>query len=120
MSDPRATSRALINTRRSERVVARVRVQVRKQTDGDGFMSEVCYTLVVNVHGALLGLAMKVQSGDLLVIKNIVSGEETHSRVVRVSKEDPKQNQVAVEFAEPTPHFWHIDFPPSDWTQPVE
>ena len=41
-------------------------------------MTETCYTLVVNAHGALLGLAMKVQPGELLAIKNLVSGEEKH------------------------------------------
>jgi hypothetical protein len=59
---------------------------------------------------------MKVQPGELLAIKNLMSGEEKHGRVIRVSKEDPKQHQVAIEFAEPAPHFWHIAFPPEDWT----
>ena len=104
-----------VNTRRSQRVVARIRVQVRRETDGVGFMSETGHTLVVNAHGALIGLAMKVQPNELLAIKNITSAEERHGRVVRVSEETPTQNTVSVEFTEPAPNFWHIDFPPADW-----
>jgi hypothetical protein len=116
MSDPRTTpSTALMNARRSQRVAARIRVQVRRRTDGDGFMSEVSHTLVVNAHGALIYLIMKVQKNELLAIKHLSSGEETHSRVVRIGTEVASENEVAIEFTEPAPRFWHIDFPPADW-----
>jgi len=117
MPDARTTqSKAFLSgTRRSQRVVARIRVQVRRRADGDGFMSETTHTLVVSAHGALIGLAMKVQPNELLSIKNIVAGEERQGRVVRVSEEDPKRTEVSIEFTEPSPHFWHIDFPPEDW-----
>src|ERR1022692_1229470 len=104
-----------VNTRRSQRVVVRIRLQVRRQTDGDGFMEEVSHTLVVNAHGALIGLDMKVQLNEFLAVKNVISGEEKQSRVVRVSEEATSQIEVAIEFTEPAPNFWHIDFPPADW-----
>jgi hypothetical protein len=104
-----------VNTRRSQRVVARVRVLLRRRTDGDHFMEEVSHTLVVNAHGALIGLAMKVQPNELLAIKHMNSGEEKHSRVVRVGEETDSRNEIAIEFTEPAPRFWHIDFPPADW-----
>jgi len=111
-----APSTALINARRSQRVAARIRVQVRRRTDGDSFMSEVSYTLVVNAHGALIALTMKVQANELLAIKNMNSAEERQSRVVRVVQEEKaSQSEVAIEFTEPASHFWHIDFPPADW-----
>ena len=108
-------SNPLINARRSQRVVARVRVLVRRATDADGFMSEVSHTLVVNAHGALIALAMKVQPNELVAIKNCHSAEERRSRVVLVGEEAASQNEVAIEFLEPAPYFWHIDFPPADW-----
>jgi hypothetical protein len=77
-------------------------------------MSETSHTLVVNAHGALIGLVMKVQPSELLAIKNMASAEKRHARVVRVS-EAASQNEVAIEFTEPAPNFWHIDFPPADW-----
>lgn len=78
-------------------------------------MSEVSHTLVVNAHGALIHLVMKVQPNELLLIKHLISGEEKHSRVVRIVEEAACQKEVAIEFTEPTPRFWHIDFPPADW-----
>jgi hypothetical protein len=37
-----------INTRRSQRVIARIRVQVHNQADAENVPSETSYTLVVN------------------------------------------------------------------------
>jgi hypothetical protein len=104
-----------IDTRRSQRVMARVRLVVRRQADADGLMSEVSHTLVVNAHGALIALAMSVQLSETLVIKNWSSGEVQESRVVHLRKEQASKNEVAIEFTRPSPHFWHIDFPPADW-----
>lgn len=80
-------------------------------------MSEVGHTLVVNAHGALIRLIMKVQANELLAIKHMGSGEERHSRVVRIAREAASHNEVAIEFTEAAPRFWHIDFPPADWVQ---
>ena len=74
-------------------------------------------TVVVNAHGALIHLIMKVQVNDLLVIKHMHSGEERHSRVVRIDKSVVGNSEVAIEFTEVAPRFWHIDFPPADWAQ---
>jgi hypothetical protein len=119
MPDHRTASSgaALINARRSQRVVARIRIQVRKRTEGDSFISEIGHTLVVNAHGALIHLVMKVQVNELLVIKHLHSGEERHSRIVRIDKKTTSNNEVAIEFTEVAPRFWHIDFPPADWEQ---
>jgi hypothetical protein len=98
------TSPIPANSRRSQRVVARIRVEVQRQTDSDGFMSEVSHTLVVNAHGALIALAMKVHPNEVLAIKNWNSTEEKQSRVVRVGEtEAATQNEVAIEFTEPAP-----------------
>jgi hypothetical protein len=116
MADHRNTLlKSELNTRRSQRVAARIRVQVQRRADERGFLSEVGHTLVVNAHGALINLAMKVQANDVLLVKNITSGDEMSTRVIRVREEGINQNEVALEFTEPAPRFWHIDFPPADW-----
>jgi hypothetical protein len=89
--------------------VARIRVQVPRQTDGDGFMSEVSRTLVVDAHGAVIRLVVKVQASELLVIEHVNTGEEKQSRVVGFGAEAASQNGVAIEFTEPAPRFWRID-----------
>jgi hypothetical protein len=32
-----------------------------------------------------------------------------------IESRSASQNEVAIEFTEPAPRFWHIDFPPDDW-----
>ena len=51
--------------RRSQRVVARIRVKVIRRDESEGTFSEDTHTLVVNAHGALLMLAMKVRAENL-------------------------------------------------------
>ena len=110
-------STAFLNARRSQRVVARIPVQVRKRTVGDGFITEVSHTLVVNAHGALIALTMNVQLNELLVIKTVNGAEERQSRVVQAGqKERGRLSEVAIAFTAPAPYFWHIDFPPADWS----
>lgn len=104
-----------VNSRRSQRVIARIRVNVRGPLNADQVLTEVGHTLVVNAHGALISVAMPVQVNELLAIKNVITGEERHSRVIRVAAQAPAQNEVAIEFMDPSPRFWHIDFPPADW-----
>jgi hypothetical protein len=36
--------------------------------------------------------------------------------VVSVKKELTGPPKVAVEFTQPAPGFWHLAFPPADWT----
>lgn len=101
--------------RRSQRVVARVRVKVTLQEQSGGTISEDTHTLVVNAHGALLILAMMVRPGDLLTLENWAGRERTQVRVVRLGKKVASKREVAIEFSCPAPRFWHIDFPPADW-----
>jgi hypothetical protein len=71
--------------------------------------------MVVNAHGALIHLIMKVEKNELLAIKNWNTAEERQSRVVQIGGGTNSQNEVAIEFTEPAPSFWQIDFPPADW-----
>jgi hypothetical protein len=115
MPDPQITqSKRWANTRRSQRVLLRVPIVVR-QAEGDSSLSEDSYTLVVNAHGALVALAMKVQPGQKLVLSNRTTGEDQECRVVQVGEQHASKNEVGIEFTPPAPHFWHIDFPPADW-----
>jgi hypothetical protein len=50
------------------------------------------------------------------LLLNTVSRELQECRVVYVRKELTGPPKVAVEFTRPAPSFWHIAFPPADWT----
>ncbi len=77
---------------------------------------EETHTLVVNAHGALLTLAMKVVPEQQLTIRNMKSKEEQACRVAYLGPTVSGKTQVGVEFTSPAPHFWHIAFPPEDWS----
>ncbi len=78
--------------------------------------SEETFTAVVNTHGALILLAERVRSGQLLTIRNVKSGEALQGKVVDVGAVQDSKSEVGIEFLEPSPRFWRIAFPPEDWT----
>jgi hypothetical protein len=76
-------------------------------------------TVVVNAHGALVTLTDLVVPRQRLFVQNVRSGEHLECRVVSVKKATIGPPQVALEFARPTPNFWHIAFTPADWEASV-
>ena len=78
--------------------------------------SEETQTLIVNAHGALIQLALTVEMGQLLVIKNKQTMEQLVSRVVHLGAEQTGKREVGIEFEAPSPRFWRVTFPPADWT----
>jgi len=104
------------NKRRSQRVIISVPVSVSgKKPDGSEFQEDTV-TLVLNAHGALIAMASPVMQGATLVLKTRGSSKPETCRVVYVGHSDGTKTQVAVEFLQPAPQFWHISFPPEDWS----
>jgi|SRR5271154_2893283 len=102
--------------RRSQRVCVGVEVVVTCQTNNRA-ESEEAQTLIVNVHGALTLWRMSLQIGQLVKLANVGTKEEIGCRVIDLSTVDqPGMTGIGVEFVEPAPHFWHLAFPPLDWS----
>ncbi|MGC1483672.1 MAG: hypothetical protein WA789_07765 [Candidatus Acidiferrum sp.] len=78
--------------------------------------SEETHTLIVNAHGALIQLALTVEIGQLLGVKNTQTMEQLVCRVVNLGPEQAGKREVGVEFEHPSPRFWRVTFPPADWT----
>jgi hypothetical protein len=89
---------------------------VLRKGPGANVASEETHTLIVNAHGALLQLALTVEVGQLLSIKNTRTMEELVCRVVYLGPEYTNKREVGVEFEVPAPRFWRIAFPLADWT----
>jgi hypothetical protein len=103
--------------RRSQRVCVSVDVVVTWGGATGKPGSEATKTLVVNAHGALILLRKRVQIDDVLKLRNAKTQEELSCRVVDPSAADQLGvTNVGIEFVEPAPRFWHIAFPPEDWT----
>lgn len=106
--------------RRSARVLLKVPVIVRGVLpDGNNFEDDAS-TQVVNAHGALLALTIALPDGQVLTLTHKLTRESLDCRTVHVRESQAGKVNVGVEFLKPSPMFWHIDFPPSDWTAPED
>jgi hypothetical protein len=103
------------NRRRSERVMLQVAITVLAETPERVQVQEETHTLVVNAHGGMLKLKMEVLSGQPLTLVHAKSGKREPAHVVRIEQPSPDYFAVAFEFDRPSPNFWPVVFPPSDW-----
>jgi hypothetical protein len=101
--------------RRSQRVIMGIPVKVTGKVLTGPF-AEDTDTLAINAHGALITLAARVAQGQELELKSRTHPETQRCRVVFVGPSAQGKTQFGIEFLEPAPHFWHIAFPPEDWT----
>jgi len=102
--------------RRSQRVCLRLPITVLREGPGTNVASEETHTLIVSAHGALIQLALTVEVGQRLIIKNTQTMEELVCRAVTLGAEEPGKREIGVEFEVANPRFWRVAFPPSDWT----
>jgi hypothetical protein len=73
------------------------------------------FTLVVNAHGGLLEMALKVPKGHRLLLTNPTLGVQELCHVIGVRGSEDGYFAVAFEFDNPAPQFWPVAFPPTDW-----
>jgi protein TonB len=73
--------------------------------------TEETTTVLVFENGGVLRLAAAVVPGQLLFITNKGTRREVVAQVVRKRDFKPTSCYVEVEFSEPSPGFWGIDFP---------
>lgn len=100
--------------RRSQRVTLRVGVKLHVAMEGKPNVIPA-FTANVNDHGALLLCPENFEANDRFVLEHTHSRQRMGCRVTRRPQADPGGFQVAVEFDQPAPGFWHIAFPPTDW-----
>lgn len=100
--------------RRSQRVIIRVPVTLLKIQDGHAAKIN-CYTVAVNVHGAMVVSPRAVDENTKLEILNDRTNEKIGCRVTRTPRESAEGFLIPVEFITAGPNFWQITFPPSNW-----
>jgi hypothetical protein len=116
---PRRRAMTWKEKRRSQRLALSVPVVAYRSEKLGLPFSEGTRTLMVSAHGALISLDAKVVADQRLVLKHALSGEEQECRVVFTRKKLMGPAEVGIEFRQAAPKFWHIAFPPSDWTSPA-
>jgi len=92
-----------------------MRVPVNVRLQGKNPFSESTHTMVINAHGCLLILGMRLQLDCFIVVENPATKKELLGRVVHIGDSFMGKTQVAVEFIRPDPEFWGIAATPKDW-----
>jgi hypothetical protein len=100
------------------RVLLSVPIFVTGKTVSGKDFKEDARTLVVNAHGALIALEAALATGQEIEVANKATRKSVACRVVHVGNAQSGKAQMGIEFVEPLPSFWQIDFPPEDWVAP--
>lgn len=104
------------NKRRSQRLFLQVRVIVEWKLPNKSPASEETHTIVVNAHGALVELGASLDHGQIVTLQNVRTTERSECAVKLVTRASVGKFNTALEFTNPNPGFWHISFPPEDWS----
>jgi len=102
--------------RRSQCVMLKAPVVILTRGADNKTMFEELQTITVNIHGAMIVSRLKFEARQIITLRNSRTGEEASCRVVYLSPRQTENREVGVELMEPSPQFWHISFPPPDWT----
>ena len=116
IAESRETSWLAANRRRSQRVLMTVPVRVSGQTSVGVPFDEETYTRAISAHGALIVVSTQVHRGQRLTLSNVQTKAALECVVAHIDRKQSSQPQVGVEFVLPNPIFWHVAFPPKDWT----
>jgi hypothetical protein len=106
----------LVSQRRSQRLAVSIPIRVfGNRATGEPF-DETGTTLVVNAHGGLVALKEPVVNGQVITLRNISSEQVIECTVVDVEVGEDGSPEIGLEFVQPNEKFWHVSFPPADWS----
>jgi hypothetical protein len=100
--------------RRSQRVIIRVPVTLVVTENGQT-VKVSAHTVAVNIHGAMVVCPRSIEGDVTLDVINERTSEKISSRVTRAPRESSEGFLIPVEFTTPSPNFWQISFPPTNW-----
>ncbi len=103
--------------RRSQRVIIRVPITLVVTENGRAQQISA-HTVAVNIHGAMVVCRRSLDAETHLELVNGRTQEKIGSRVTRFPRESSEGFLIPVEFTSPSPNFWQITFPPTNWKAP--
>jgi len=116
INESRETSWLANNRRRSQRVLMKIPVRVGLQAANAARAEEDTFTLAVSAHGALIAVSAPMYRGQRLTLSNPQTKDSLECVVAHIDKFPEEQVKIGVEFLLPNPTFWHVAFPPKDWS----
>jgi hypothetical protein len=107
------TSLAEISDRRkSRRLPLDVSVYVYGHGPGKETFHEEAHTLNVSDGGALLLLSVPVEKGQVILLTNQITEQETDCRVVYLGTKHSRTVETGIVFPRNNPEFWQPHVPP--------
>ncbi len=100
--------------RRSQRVIIRVPLTLEIMMSGQKITVQA-HTVAVNIHGAMVLCPRPIDADVEVSIINERTREQAAGRVTRTPRESAEGYLIPLEFTTPSPSFWQISFPPSNW-----
>ncbi len=116
LAESRETSWLAANRRRSQRVLMTIPVRVSGKTGVGLPFEEETHTRAISAHGALILVSTKVYRGQRLTLLNVQTKAALECVVAHIDRSQSDHLQMGVDFTLPNPMFWHVAFPPKDWT----
>ncbi len=116
LAESRETSWLAANRRRSQRVLMTIPVRISGQNVLGSPFEEETQTRAISAHGALILISAQVYRGQRLTLSNVQTKAALECVVAHIDKRRGEHSQAGVEFTLPNPMFWHVAFPPKDWT----
>jgi len=116
LAESRETSWLAANRRRSQRVLMTIPVRVSGQIGAGLSFEEETHTRAISAHGALILVSTQVHRGQRLTLSNVQTKAALECVVAHIDRRQSDHPQVGVEFMLPNPLFWHVAFPPKDWS----
>jgi hypothetical protein len=101
--------------RRSSRVAIDMPVEIFGRVANGKMFREETRTTTVNAHGALLILTTAKEISPSVILINKKTSTEAQCRVIYVKETEKGRVELGLEFVDPQPRFWGIQFPPEDW-----
>lgn len=106
-----ATARAMLERRRSSRVLIRIPVKVFSNGHLGQPLDIPAEAIAVSRYGALIRVPFSPALGSRIEVLNGVSQETQEFRVVRIAAKGEGQFELGVEILYPTRNFWGVQFP---------
>jgi hypothetical protein len=101
--------------RRSMRVVIDVPVTVFGQNSDGKIFEEKTKTVTVSAHGGLVLLKTNIDPQKPALLVNTKTAAEIQCRIAHRKEIEKGLFEIGLEFEQPLPRFWGVNFPPEDW-----
>lgn len=100
---------------RKTRARVAIPIFVYGRSSSDAPFKEITRTVEVDANGCLIQLETVVAKDQPLLVTNMNTKEEMPCTVASLQNSAKGQNGVVLRFAQPSPRFWGLAFPPENW-----